>query len=79
MRAAAFAILLGVTPAAASECRLALLLELDVSTSVDAEEYALLRDGLVAALGALEVQRTMFSPAGHVAISEVVRQIWTAC
>jgi len=69
VRAAAFAILLGATPAAASECRLALLLGLDVSTSVDAEEYALQRDGLVAALGAPEVQRAMFSPAGHVAIS----------
>ena len=61
--------LLGAAPAAASDCRLALLLGLDVSTSVDELEYSLQRDGLVAALGAPEVQAAMFSGAGHVALS----------
>ncbi|WP_425073036.1 DUF1194 domain-containing protein [Sagittula sp. S175] len=37
-------------PGAASACRLALALALDVSSSVDEREYALQRDGLAAAL-----------------------------
>ena len=70
VRLAAFLLgLWAAGPAAASDCRLALLLGLDVSTSVDEAEYALQRDGLVAALGAPEVQAAMFSPAGHIALS----------
>ncbi len=69
VRAAALALALGAAPAAASDCRLALLLGLDVSTSVDAAEYALQRDGLVAALGAPQVQAALFSSAGHVALA----------
>lgn len=55
---AMFAIL--ATPAAA-ECRLALALGLDVSSSVDAQEYALQRDGLAAALLSPGVRRALFS------------------
>ncbi len=43
-------------PAAAIDCRLALLLALDVSSSVDAEEDALQRQGVAAALVAPEVE-----------------------
>ncbi|MEO0503102.1 MAG: DUF1194 domain-containing protein, partial [Pseudomonadota bacterium] len=46
-------------PAAA--CRLALLLALDVSSSVDAREDALQRGGLVAALTAPEVVSAFLS------------------
>ncbi|GAA4227303.1 DUF1194 domain-containing protein [Sagittula marina] len=42
-------------PSAASACRLALLLALDVSSSVDDAEYALQRDGLAAALQSPDV------------------------
>ena len=43
--------------AAAAECRLALSLGLDVSSSVDAREYRLQTEGLAAALIAPEVRR----------------------
>lgn len=45
------------------------MLGLDVSTSVDAAEYALQRDGVVAALGDPGVQAALFSGAGHVALA----------
>ncbi len=47
-------------PAAAAECRLALVLALDVSSSVDAAEDRLQRQGLAAALIAPEVQEAFF-------------------
>ena len=50
---------LAASPAAA--CRLALLLALDVSSSVDADEDKLQRGGLVAALTAPEVQSAFFA------------------
>lgn len=56
-RAALLAFLLALLPAVvgAQECRLALVLALDVSSSVDAEEDRLQREGLAAALLAPEV------------------------
>jgi hypothetical protein len=54
--ALALAALLVAGPAWAAECRLALVLALDVSSSVDAREDALQRGGLAAALVAPEVQ-----------------------
>lgn len=56
-------------PATAAECRLALLLAVDVSSSVDAEEDALQRGGLAAALTAPEVQRAVFAAPAPVAIA----------
>ena len=50
-------------------CQLALVLALDVSSSVDEQEYVLQRDGLVAALLSDEVQDLLFSGQGDVAIS----------
>jgi hypothetical protein len=47
--------------AAAQDCRLALSLGLDVSSSVDAREYRLQTDGLAAALVAPEVQEAFLS------------------
>ncbi len=56
-RGALAAALIGLAgPAASADCRLALLLALDVSSSVDAQEDALQRGGLAAALVAPEVQ-----------------------
>lgn len=71
LRAAALAWGLGVSgltawgltaaPAAALDCRLALLLAIDVSSSVDAREDALQRGGLAAALMAPEVRAAFLS------------------
>lgn len=56
-------------PAAAADCRLALLLAIDVSSSVDAAEDALQRNGLAAALIAPEVQEAFFAADLPVAIA----------
>lgn len=53
----------------AAECRLALLLAIDVSSSVDAAEDALQRGGLAAALTSPEVQEAFFGSDLPVAIS----------
>ncbi|MEM6972778.1 MAG: DUF1194 domain-containing protein [Pseudomonadota bacterium] len=69
----------GAVPAAAqgslsgalSSCRLALVLALDVSASVDAGEYKLLRDGTAAALQSPEVISAILSLGGvHVSVFE---------
>lgn len=58
MRSSVLAICCAVAaaPSTAAECRLALLLALDISSSVDASEDALQRGGLAAALRAPEVR-----------------------
>lgn len=61
--------LIGAGRAAQAACQLALALALDVSTSVDASDYALQRDGLAGALGSPTVRAALFSGADHVAIS----------
>lgn len=53
----------------AVECRLALLLAMDVSSSVDANEDALQRGGLAAALLSPSVQRAVFSSDLPVALA----------
>lgn len=55
--------------AAASDCRLALALALDVSRSVDAREHALQRGGLIAALRAPQVRRAFFAVPLPVALA----------
>lgn len=61
---------LAALPAGAQDCRLALVLALDVSSSVDEMEYDLQRVGLAAALGAPEVRHAILSGgAGAVALS----------
>ena len=57
---------LGAAPAEA--CRLALVLALDVSSSVDAQEDSLQRNGLAAALIAPEVQAAFFASPDPVAL-----------
>ena len=56
-------------PAASAQCRLALVLAIDVSSSVDAEEDALQRRGLATALRAPEIQRAFFASDLPVALS----------
>ncbi len=56
-------------PVAAVDCRLALVLALDVSSSVDADEDALQRGGLAAALIAPEVERAVFAAPLPVAVA----------
>lgn len=61
------ALLVPAAPCGAAECRLALLLALDVSASVDPEEDGLQRGGLAAALLAPEVAAAFLSdPAAPV-------------
>ncbi|MBF9031369.1 DUF1194 domain-containing protein [Rhodobacterales bacterium HKCCE3408] len=72
VRSAAVALsILAAGPSAAQDdtCRLALLLGLDVSASVDAAEYRLQQDGLIAALLSPEVQRAFLEGPGPVALA----------
>ncbi len=57
-------LLAAALPAAAQSCRLALLLAVDVSSSVDADEYRLQMDGLAAALISPVVQDEILSRPG---------------
>jgi len=68
---AALCLALGLAGRAAqAECRLALVLALDVSSSVDEKEYELQRIGLAAALDAPEVRHAILEGApGYVALS----------
>lgn len=60
---------LAAPPAAAQDCRLALLLALDVSASVDETEHRIQRDGLAAALLAPEVLDPLLNGPGPVALA----------
>jgi hypothetical protein len=53
---------------AQAPCRLALLLALDVSSSVDDGEYALMRDGLAAALTDPDIEAALLGQGGTVAL-----------
>ncbi|KQI68125.1 hypothetical protein AN189_12005 [Loktanella sp. 3ANDIMAR09] len=59
---------LSLAAAPAEACRLALVLAIDVSSSVDATEDALQRQGLAAALIAPEVQAAFFASSDPVAL-----------
>ena len=63
------AALLALIPAPAEACRLALVLAMDVSSSVDAAEDALQRGGLAAALRAPDVQDAFFVSPTPVALA----------
>ena len=69
IRAGLFALLIALPGAALAECRLALLLALDVSSSVDPKEDALQRGGIVAALTAPEVIDAFFATDQPVALA----------
>jgi len=68
--AAALGLALAATPAAAQDqCRLALLLGVDVSASVDAAEYQLQLSGIASALVAPEIVEAFLNGPGPVALS----------
>ena len=69
VRLAAALCLMLAAPAGAAECRLALLLALDVSSSVDRTEDRLQRGGLVSALTAPEVIEAFFAADQKVALA----------
>lgn len=56
------------TPAAA-DCRLALALAVDVSRSIDAQDYVIQTDGLAGALSDRKVREAIFGPEGKVALA----------
>lgn len=59
----------GTAASAQSNCRMALALGLDVSSSVDAAEYDLQRIGLAAALDAPQVRQAILDGPGYVALA----------
>jgi hypothetical protein len=69
VRAAITCAALAAAGPAAAECRLALALGFDVSNSVSVSDYALQRDGLVAALADPEIRRAILAPGGTVALA----------
>jgi uncharacterized protein DUF1194 len=87
VKALALALALVAGPAAGQECRLALSLALDVSSSVDAREYRLQTRGLAEALTAPEVREAFLAePTRLVSLQvfewsgwqqQLVRQDWT--
>jgi len=54
---------------AGAGCRLALALAVDVSRSIDAQDYVIQTDGLAAALSDREVRSAIFGPEGEVALA----------
>ncbi len=66
------AAMLTVLPAPASACRLALLLALDVSASVDPVEYRLQADGIAAALMSPPVADAILAEPGAIALAAFV-------
>ena len=54
---------------AGADCRLALALAVDVSRSIDAQDYVIQTDGLAAALSDREVRSAIFGPEGEVALA----------
>ncbi len=60
--------ILGAAPADAA-CRLALALGIDVSRSVDARDYQIQRDGLIAALADPVIQEAFLKPENRVAFA----------
>jgi Protein of unknown function (DUF1194) len=56
-------------PVAAQDCRLALLLAVDVSRSISLADYAVQQDGLLAALDDPAIRAALFGPGDPVALS----------
>lgn len=65
----AAALMLAALPVSAAECRLALALAVDISSSVDATEDTLQRSGIVAALTSPEVEAAFFASDLPVALA----------
>lgn len=54
---------------AAADCRLALALAVDVSRSIDSQDYVIQTDGLAGALQDKDVRAAIFGPEGKVALA----------
>ncbi|MGQ0564796.1 MAG: DUF1194 domain-containing protein [Gemmobacter sp.] len=68
-RAAVCAVVIGLAAAPAQACRLALLLALDVSRSIDAGDYRIQRDGLLDALADPAIRAALLRPGAPVALA----------
>jgi Protein of unknown function (DUF1194) len=68
MRHLALPLLILASPAGA-ECRLALALAVDVSRSVDSQDYVIQTEGLAEALEDKTIRAAIFSPEGEVALA----------
>lgn len=68
MLRAALAVLC-LSPPAAAECRLALALAVDVSRSIDSQDYVIQTDGMALALSDPDVRAAIFGPEGRVALA----------
>jgi Protein of unknown function (DUF1194) len=62
-------LLLGLAGPAVADCRLALVLAVDVSRSIDAQDYVIQTDGLAGALSDNDVRAAIFGPEGEVALA----------
>ncbi len=58
-----------LSPPAAAECRLALALAVDVSRSIDSQDYVIQTDGMALALSDPDVRAAIFGPEGRVALA----------
>lgn len=58
-----------LTAPALAECRLALALAVDVSRSIDAQDYLIQTEGLIGALQDQDVRAAIFGPRGKVALA----------
>ncbi|HLQ17490.1 MAG TPA: DUF1194 domain-containing protein [Tabrizicola sp.] len=63
------ACLLFLCQPAAAECRLALALAVDVSRSIDSQDYVIQTEGLAGALEDKDVRAAIFGPEGQVALA----------
>ncbi len=62
-------LLLCLAVPAGADCRLALALAVDVSRSIDAQDYVIQTDGLAGALQDKDVRAAIFGPEGEVALA----------
>lgn len=69
MKWALAALLIAAGAPAAAECRLALALGFDVSRSVNDADYAIQKQGLLAALDAAPIRAALLRPGDHVALA----------
>jgi hypothetical protein len=69
MRVLIGVLVLGLMAGPAAACRLALLLAIDVSRSIDWGDYRIQRDGLLAALADPEIRAALFGPRDPVALA----------
>jgi hypothetical protein len=71
LRSCLFALLVvAASPAPArSDCRLALALAVDISRSIDSQDYIIQTEGLAMALEDPEVRRAIFAPEGEIALA----------